>query len=88
MTGAAGRIGRTISGALPAGSERTPRNLSAWLSPWDCANLITAAVEAEGLSFVVANGISDNRHLLLDLESTRAAIGYAPVDDAWSGDPV
>jgi nucleoside-diphosphate-sugar epimerase len=72
----------------PAGSERTPRNLSAWLSARDCANLVTAAVEAEQLSFVVANGISNNRHLLLDLETTRAVLGYAPVDDAWSGDPV
>jgi hypothetical protein len=32
--------------------------------------------------FVVANGISANRHHRADLEETMAQLGYRPVDDA------
>jgi nucleoside-diphosphate-sugar epimerase len=40
------------------------------------------------LTFAVVNGISNNRHLRMDLEETRRLVGYAPQDDAfadWSG---
>ena len=60
----------------------------AWLSVPDAAALVRAAVEAalpEGVDgFVVANGVSANRHNVVELEHTRRAIGYAPVDDAWA----
>jgi nucleoside-diphosphate-sugar epimerase len=61
---------------------------TAWLSGRDAAELVRAAVEADlppGVDgFVVANGVSANRHNVVDLEQTRRAIGYAPVDDAWA----
>lgn len=60
--------------------------LSAWLSPRDAAELVRAAVEAEGgFDFLVANGISANRFRAVDLEDTFRTLGYRPVDDAWQG---
>ncbi len=64
--------------AVPAGER------SAWLSHRDAAELIRAAVEAEGIDFVVAHGISANRYRRVDLQQTMYALGYRPVDDAWS----
>lgn len=62
----------------------------AWLSQRDAAELIRAGVEADlptGVDgFVVANGVSANRHAVADLEETRRSVGYAPVDDAWATD--
>lgn len=60
---------------------------TAWLSGRDAAELVRAAVEADlptGVDgFVVAHGVSANRHNVADLEHTRRVLGYAPVDDAW-----
>lgn len=60
---------------------------TAWLSARDAAELVRSAVEADlptGVDgFVVANGVSANRYTVADLEETRRAIGYVPVDDAW-----
>ena len=58
--------------------------LAAWLSARDAAELVRAAVEAEGLTFIVANGISANRYRRADLRDTMQLLGYQPVDDAWS----
>jgi len=58
-------------------------DLSAWLSPRDAAELVRAAVEADGFNFVVANGISANRYRRADLKETIEQLGYRPVDDAW-----
>jgi nucleoside-diphosphate-sugar epimerase len=68
----------------PAGAAATPRNRAAWLSHPDAARLVVAAAEAEPVDFFVANGISANRFLHLDLATTRRVIGYQPVDDAWT----
>ncbi|MDP9073673.1 MAG: NAD(P)-dependent oxidoreductase [Actinomycetota bacterium] len=68
----------------PAGTEATARNLAAWLSPRDCAELLRSAVEADGLSFVVANGVSANRYQAAELSDSAQRIGYRPTDDAWS----
>jgi nucleoside-diphosphate-sugar epimerase len=68
----------------PAGAEATPRNLSAWLSPRDCAELVRAAVEADITGFTVVNGISANRYRVATLGEAEALLGYEPVDDAWS----
>ena len=47
----------------PPDLEQVPtRDLAAWLSARDAAELVRAAVESEGLTFVVANGISANRY--------------------------
>jgi hypothetical protein len=46
--------------------------------------LVRAAVETEGLRFIVANGISANRYRRADLLDTMQQLSYEPVDDAWS----
>ena len=69
----------------PPDLEQFPtRDLAAWLSARDAAELVRAAVESEGLTFVVANGISANRYRRADLEQTVSSLGYHPVDDAWA----
>jgi len=78
------RIGYCSPGP-PRGDAATPRNLAAWLSYGDAARLIAAAIEASGISYFVANGVSANRHTHLELTSTRETLGYQPVDDAWIG---
>jgi uronate dehydrogenase len=60
------------------------KELSAWLSPRDAAELVRAAVEADGLKFVVANGVSANRYRRADLLDTMQQLNYQPIDDAWS----
>jgi len=68
----------------PAGEDATPANLSAWLSPGDCVQLIQAAVESDYEGFVVVNGISANRYRIAELGEAERAIGYAPTDDTWA----
>jgi nucleoside-diphosphate-sugar epimerase len=60
------------------------RELAAWLSARDAAELVRAAVETESIAFVVANGISANRYRRADLRDTMQQLSYQPVDDAWS----
>jgi nucleoside-diphosphate-sugar epimerase len=60
------------------------RELAAWLSARDAAELVRAAVETDGIAFIVANGISANRYRRADLRDTVQQLGYQPVDDAWS----
>ncbi len=67
----------------PNAETVSARELSAWLSARDAAELVRAAVEAEDLDFVVANGISANRYRFADLQDTVRQLGYRPVDDAW-----
>jgi nucleoside-diphosphate-sugar epimerase len=69
----------------PRGGAATPRNLAAWLSYRDAARLMVASIEAPGIDYFVASGVSANRHVHLELTSTRATLGYSPVDDAWAG---
>lgn len=59
------------------------RERSAWLSPGDAAELVRAAVEADGSDFVVANGISANQYRVADLQESARQLGYRPTDDAW-----
>jgi len=79
------RIGY-FAAVRPAEDEVTPVERSAWLSPRDCAELIRAAVEAEGISFAVANGVSANRYSVADLTDTSGTLGYRPQDDAWASE--
>jgi dTDP-4-dehydrorhamnose reductase len=76
------RIGY-FAASSPLRSDVSARDVAAWLSPRDCAELIRAAVEAEGISFAIANGTSANRHRTADLSETMQVLGYEPVDDAW-----
>ena len=82
------RIGHFAEQRPPADADLHRR--VSWLSPRDAAELVRAAVEADLPSgvegFVVAHGISDNRHPVADVHQTRRTIGYAPVDDAWATD--
>jgi uronate dehydrogenase len=70
-------VERPEADAVPAGER------AAWLSPRDAAELVRAAVEAEDLDFVVANGTSANRYRRADLQETIRRLGYQPFDDAW-----
>ncbi|MBD2797536.1 NAD(P)-dependent oxidoreductase [Xenorhabdus sp. 18] len=62
---------------------KNARDLSAWLSPEDAVQLITCAIEAEGITFFIAHGISNNRFKRLDLTQTHKMLGYSPKDDAF-----
>jgi hypothetical protein len=77
------RIG-FFAASPPTGDGATARDLAAWLSPRDCAELLRAAVEAEGITFTIGNGISANRHRVADLTETIQLLAYHPVDDAWA----
>ncbi len=79
------RIG-CFAAQRPSADTVPAREMSAWLSPRDAAELVRASVEAEGLRFEVANGISANRYRFADLQDTMQRLGYRPVDDAWSSD--
>jgi len=70
-----------ISNGMRGEMTREP---GAWLSPRDCAELVRAAVEAEGIKFVIANGISSNRYPGADYEETMRQLGYHPQDDSWA----
>ncbi|MFI1522231.1 NAD-dependent epimerase/dehydratase family protein [Kitasatospora cineracea] len=60
---------------------RSPRMLSTWLSPGDCARLVHAALTAPGVGHTVVNAISANTRAWWDLGPARA-LGYDPQDDA------
>ena len=68
----------------PDPTTTPPREVSAWLSVRDAAELVRAAVEADLSGFTVANGISANRYRAADLDVTVRRLGYRPVDDAWA----
>ena len=62
----------------PTAEAVSPTDRSAWISPRDTAELVRAAVEADGIDFVVADGVSANK---ADVSRTVARLGYQPVDD-------
>ena len=68
----------------PSGAEATARNLAAWLSSRDAAELIRAAVQADVAGFTVVSGVSANRHRQAAHGDAEAGIGYRPRDDAWT----
>jgi NAD(P)-dependent dehydrogenase (short-subunit alcohol dehydrogenase family) len=80
------RIG-FFAAAPPTGEAATPRNLAAWLSPRDGAELVRAAVEADVDGLTVVNGISANRYRHATIGEAERRLGYAPVDDAWASSP-
>jgi len=74
--------------APPSGADATARNLAAWLSVRDCAELIRAAVEGPvDEPFTVVNGVSANRYRKAEWGLVEERIGYRPVDDAWGESP-
>jgi nucleoside-diphosphate-sugar epimerase len=68
----------------PNADTGSAKELAAWLSPRDAAELVRAAVEADGFKFLVANGTSANRYRRADLQDTMQQLSYQPTDDAWS----
>lgn len=68
----------------PTGPDVTARDLGAWLSPDDCAELVRASVEGTVEGFTVVNGISANRYRKASFSGTENRLGYQPSDDAWA----
>lgn len=99
---AAGRLGRPLEvvqvriGAPrdlpPARYENDPvryrRDLGAWISPRDLAQLFVRSLDAgdirdeHGIPFQIFYGISDNARKFWSLANARRVIGYAPEDDS------
>ncbi len=75
------RIGSYKYRAKPTDWEGR-RILSTWLSDRDLVNLVERAVEAEGISFGVYYGVSNNARSYWDITSAVAEIGYIPRDNA------
>lgn len=63
---------------------RNARDMSMWLSPRDAVHLLQRAVEAEGVDFLIAHGVSNNRFKRLDISETSRVLGYEPRDDAFA----
>jgi nucleoside-diphosphate-sugar epimerase len=88
--------GRHYEGALaeqhvgPEGSglANFKRDLGAWVSPRDLAQLFCRAIEAAeigdvgGAPWLVVYGISGNTRAFWSLENARGVLGYAPQDDS------
>ena len=76
--------------AGPGGSgvANFKRDLGAWISPRDLAQLFSCAVDtpdiadSHGVPWLVVYGISDNTRAFWSLESARRVLGYAPEDDS------
>jgi hypothetical protein len=58
-----------------------------WLSDQDFYQIMERALLSDtsnwASSGIVVNGMSANRDMAWDIESTRRLIGYAPQDDVW-----
>jgi nucleoside-diphosphate-sugar epimerase len=57
--------------------------LSRIISGRDMSQLLIRCVETPDIPFAIVHGLSDNRIKRLDIESTRALLGYAPQDDGF-----
>ena len=76
--------------APPAGSPvaNLKRYLGAHLSPRDCRQLFSKAIETEdvtdanGIPYVIVYGISGNTRRFWSLDSARNVLGYRPEDDS------
>ena len=69
-----------IGSALPQPVDR--RGLSTWLSLPDLARLVTAALTAPDVGFLVAYGISNNTRRWWDTQAAWQQLGYRPQDDS------
>jgi NAD+ dependent glucose-6-phosphate dehydrogenase len=83
-----GELGEQHAG--PGGSELAnfKRDLGAWVSPRDLAQLFHRAIETpdiadtRGVPWLVVYGISGNTRAFWSLENARRVLGYAPEDDS------
>jgi uronate dehydrogenase len=69
-----------IGTALPTPPDR--RALATWLSLPDLLRLVTAALTAPGVGFLVAYGISNNTRRFYDSQAAWQRLGYRPQDNA------
>jgi hypothetical protein len=56
----------------------------AYVSPRDLNDLFVRCIEAEGISYAVVAGVSNNQPNRFDLRQTRRLLGYAPRDDGFT----
>lgn len=70
--------------SLSPGDRLSARDMSAFLSHRDAADLLERCIRVEGVQYAVVHGVSNNRYTRLSLEETRRLLGYAPQDDAFS----
>ncbi len=64
-------------------TEMNARDLSAFLHPDDCNQLLIGCIETEHIIYEVLNAISDNRYKRLDINEAREKVGYAPKADGF-----
>jgi len=69
---------------LSPGDRLSARDMSAFLSHRDAADLLERCIRVDGVQYAVVHGVSNNRYTRLSLEETRRLLGYAPQDDAFS----
>lgn len=82
-------------GNNPGESYSFRRNLGAYISPRDLAQLVVKSIETEdvtntwGVPWHVVYGISDNTRAFWSIANARQVLGYAPEDDSeaiWAED--
>jgi len=62
--------------------SRTGILLDAWLSPPDAVQLFEKCIDApRDLKFAIVHGLSNNTFNRMDINSTRALLGYDPQDN-------
>jgi len=64
-------------------SNLTAAQVSRFISRRDLCQLLTRCVEAPEIQFAIVHGVSDNRVKRLDIDATKALLGYAPQDDGF-----
>jgi NAD+ dependent glucose-6-phosphate dehydrogenase len=69
----------------PQWHERNPSaaGVSRFISKRDMSQLLVRCVETPDIAFAIVHGLSDNRIKRLDIDSTRALLGYDPQDDGF-----
>ena len=83
-----GVLAEQNAGPGSSGLANFKRDLGAWVSPRDLAQLFRRAVEtteitdAHGVPWLVVYGISGNTRAFWSRESARRVLGYAPEDDS------
>jgi nucleoside-diphosphate-sugar epimerase len=65
-------------------SEMNARDLSAFLHPDDCNQLLDKCIETENLKYEILNAISNNRYKRLDITETIEKVGYKPKANAFN----
>ena len=83
-----GEVAERNAGADSSALANFKRDLGAWVSPRDLAQLFRRAVEtpditdAHGVPWLVVYGISGNTRAFWSLENARRVLGYTPEDDS------